>query len=368
MSETALRRASRIEVLIEIPKGSRNKYEFHEESGEIRLDRVLYSSVHYPTDYGFIKHTHAPDGDHLDVLVFTHEPTFPGCVLIARAIGVLRMRDDKGEDDKILAVPIGDPRFDTVAELRDISPHWLLEIENFFATYKRLEDKATVITGWGDSYEAVQIIQACRLSADQLHSADSSGALRTRRPAPIIASDSAQESDMSSKEFIRSSLEILHQRLNEAVQDLTAEQINWRPKDGGSAIAFMIWHYTRTEDNLIQFALQRKPTVWQEQNYAEKFGLDPRAQGTGMTAEQAAAVRLSSGRDFLPYMQAVWKNTEDFITNISDAELAEEIELRGLGKPSRESILGNSLMTHGYGHLGEIWYVKGLQGLPGSPI
>lgn len=164
MAETALRRVSRIEVLIEIPKGSRNKYEYDEVTGVIRLDRVLYSSVHYPTDYGFIKDTHAPDGDHLDVLVFTHEPTFPGCHLTARAIGVLRMHDDKGEDDKILAVPVGDPRFDTVSELRDISPHWLLEIENFFATYKRLEDKTTELAGWGDSYEAVQIIQACRLA------------------------------------------------------------------------------------------------------------------------------------------------------------------------------------------------------------
>ncbi len=157
-------RASRaiIEVIVEIPKGSRNKYEMDERTGAIRLDRVLYSSVHYPTDYGFIPDTRAPDGDHLDVLVFTNEPTFPGCHLTGRAIGVLRMHDDKGEDDKILAVPVGDPRFDLVTELRDISPHWLLEIENFFATYKRLEDKYTEITGWGDAAEALEIIEKCR--------------------------------------------------------------------------------------------------------------------------------------------------------------------------------------------------------------
>ena len=154
-----------IEILVEIPKGSRNKYEYDDETGAIRLDRVLYSSVHYPTDYGFIVDAPAPDGDHLDVLVFTTEPTFPGCRLTGRAIGVLRMHDDKGEDDKILAVPVRDPRFDGVADLNDISPHWLLEIENFFATYKRLEDKFTEITGWGHAAEAIEIIERCRASA-----------------------------------------------------------------------------------------------------------------------------------------------------------------------------------------------------------
>lgn len=173
---------------------------------------------------------------------------------------------------------------------------------------------------------------------------------------------------MSAKNFIQNSLANLHERLNEAVQDLSEEQINWRSNQGGNSIAFMIWHFARTEDNIIQFALQRKPTVWQDEGYAEKFGLDARAQGTGMTAEQAGAVRLPSGQAILPYLKAVWTNTEDYVAGLSDAELTEEIELRGLGKQPREALIGNTLMTHGYGHLGEIWYVKGLQGLPGSPV
>ncbi|MDP3767496.1 MAG: inorganic diphosphatase, partial [Dehalococcoidia bacterium] len=103
-----------IEVVIEIPRGSRNKYEIDESTGEVRLDRVLYSSVHYPTDYGFIPDTHAPDGDHLDALVIVEEPTVPGCRVLARPVGVLKMRDEKGEDYKIIAVPVADPRFEGI--------------------------------------------------------------------------------------------------------------------------------------------------------------------------------------------------------------------------------------------------------------
>jgi len=147
-----------IDVIVEIPRGSRNKYEYDDERNLFRLDRVLYSSVHYPTDYGFIPGTCAPDGDHLDVLVLVEEPTFPGCVIKARPIGVLRMRDEAGEDLKILAVPLGDPRLRSITNLTDLSPHWLREIENFFATYKRLEDKETEILGWGDAADALQVI------------------------------------------------------------------------------------------------------------------------------------------------------------------------------------------------------------------
>lgn len=150
-----------IEVIVEIPRGSRNKYEFDDKRGLMRLDRVLYSSVHYPTDYGFLPGTMAPDGDHLDVLVLCEEPTFPGCLVPARAIGVLRMVDDKGRDDKILAVPTGDPRFDQVHDLADISPHWLSEIATFFDTYKFLERKAAQIVGWGSVAEARTIIAEC---------------------------------------------------------------------------------------------------------------------------------------------------------------------------------------------------------------
>ena len=148
-----------IDVLIEIPRGSRNKYEYDEEKKGIRLDRVLYSSVHYPTDYGFIPGTIAEDGDHLDVLVVVEEPTFPGCWLRARPIGALKMRDEKGIDHKILAVPIGDRRFDGISEIEDLSHHWLKEIENFFGTYKTLEGVLTEILGWEGADFAWQIIR-----------------------------------------------------------------------------------------------------------------------------------------------------------------------------------------------------------------
>jgi inorganic pyrophosphatase len=154
-----------VEVLIEIPRGSRNKYEWDEAQGVLRLDRTLYSAVHYPTDYGYIPGTHADDGDHLDVLVIVEEPTVPGCHVIARPIGVLRMRDDKGLDDKIIAVPIADPRFADVREFSDIAAHWQREIDQFFRTYKRLQDLDVDIYGWGDREEAWRIIEAARLAA-----------------------------------------------------------------------------------------------------------------------------------------------------------------------------------------------------------
>src|SRR5579884_787039 len=140
-----------VEVLVEIPRGSRNKYEYDELLGLVRLDRVLFSSVHYPTDYGFIPGTRAPDGDHLDVLVVVQEPTFPGCLVPARPVGALEMRDENGTDHKILAVPVGDPRFADVRDIGDLAGHWLREIETFFATYKTLQGIATEVLGWRDA-------------------------------------------------------------------------------------------------------------------------------------------------------------------------------------------------------------------------
>jgi inorganic pyrophosphatase len=151
-----------IDVTIEIPQGSRNKYEYDHATGQIRLDRVLHSSVHYPADYGFLRNSLSQDGDPLDVLVIVLDPTFPGCVVPARPIGVLRMRDDKGDDEKILAVPSGDPRFDDVSDLPDLHGHWLKEIEHFFATYKLLEEKDTELYGWEGADEARRVIrEAC---------------------------------------------------------------------------------------------------------------------------------------------------------------------------------------------------------------
>jgi inorganic pyrophosphatase len=151
-----------VEVVIEVPRGSRNKYEFYTTTNLIRLDRVLFSSVHYPTDYGFIPGTREEDGDPLDVLVVVEEPTFPGCRVRARVIGVLRMKDEEGPDDKILAVTTADPRFDGIDDISDLQRHWLEEIENFFNIYKTLEKKETQVMGWGSAEEARAIIERCQ--------------------------------------------------------------------------------------------------------------------------------------------------------------------------------------------------------------
>ncbi len=149
-------------ALVEVPRGSRNKYEIDPARGGIRLDRVLYSPLHYPADYGFIVDTLAEDGDHLDALIFTYEPTFPGCYVEVRPIGVLHMRDEKGLDQKILAVPVGDPRFDGVADLEHIPPHFLKETQHFFTVYKTLEQKPVEIYGWAGSAEAWKLVGEAR--------------------------------------------------------------------------------------------------------------------------------------------------------------------------------------------------------------
>ncbi len=147
-------------AIVEIPRGSRNKYELDHQTGRIFLDRVLFSSVHYPTDYGFIPGTKAADGDPLDVLVIVEEPTFPGCRVRIRPIGLLVMRDEKGTDEKLLSVPVADPRFDGIRDIHDLQKHWLLEIENFFSMYKELErGKQTQVEGWKNAEEAKAILR-----------------------------------------------------------------------------------------------------------------------------------------------------------------------------------------------------------------
>jgi len=147
-----------IEVVVEIPSGSRNKYEYDHERRRFVLDRVLYSSVHYPCDYGFIEGSLADDGDPLDVLVVIAEPTFAGCVVRARPVGVLDMADEKGHDYKILAVAHDDPRWEETSRLEDLSRHRLIEIENFFKTYKTLEKRPTDVRGWLGVDDAWRII------------------------------------------------------------------------------------------------------------------------------------------------------------------------------------------------------------------
>lgn len=148
-----------VNALIEIPTGSQNKYEFDKENNRFMLDRVLFSPMHYPTEYGYLENTLADDGDPLDVLVLTSFPTFPGCVIESRVIGVLIMTDDKGKDEKLLAVPTSDPRFKEVHTLDDVAPHTLKEIAHFFQVYKDLENKKVDIDGWEGIETANRLIE-----------------------------------------------------------------------------------------------------------------------------------------------------------------------------------------------------------------
>jgi len=148
-----------VEVIIEIPKGSRNKYEVDHETGRVFLDRYLFTPMAYPADYGFIEHTLGEDGDPMDALVVLPEPVFPGVVVMARIVGVFKMTDEAGGDDKLLCV-LDDPRFDHFQELDDISEFTLDEIEHFFVHYKDLEpNKEVTGSGWAGREEAERILQ-----------------------------------------------------------------------------------------------------------------------------------------------------------------------------------------------------------------
>ncbi|MFH1031654.1 MAG: inorganic diphosphatase [Chloroflexota bacterium] len=149
-------------VLIEVPKGSRNKYEYDKERGMVKFDRMLFSAMHYPSDYGFILDTLAADGDALDALVLVWEPTFPGCIMEVKPVGLFRMWDEKGPDEKILCVPISDPNWNYIEQLADAPPHLLKEIEHFFRVYKELEAKKTGVEGWEDLESAIKVIKEAR--------------------------------------------------------------------------------------------------------------------------------------------------------------------------------------------------------------
>jgi inorganic pyrophosphatase len=151
-----------VRMIVEIPKHSSNKYEYDDELGVFRLDRTLYSPMHYPGDYGFIPGTVAGDGDALDVLVSADQGTFSGCMIEVRPVGMLEMADEAGPDEKILAVPNRNPRYDEIHAIDQIFPHVRREIEHFFTIYKELEDKKTQIAGWRGPEEARAMIQESR--------------------------------------------------------------------------------------------------------------------------------------------------------------------------------------------------------------
>jgi inorganic pyrophosphatase len=158
-----------VTIVVEIPKGSRNKYEYDPATGHIVLDRMLFTSMQYPADYGFIEGTLGGDGDALDALVFVGEPTFPGCRIHARPIGLFRMRDEKGPDEKILCVPLRDPMWSQIRDLPDLNENLLNEIQHFFQVYKDLENKRVETGGFGDGAEAAEVIADARRAAAAQH-------------------------------------------------------------------------------------------------------------------------------------------------------------------------------------------------------
>jgi len=151
-----------VDMVVEIPKGSRNKYEMEHDSGHIYLDRMLFTATRYPADYGFIPDTLAEDDDPLDALALVSEPTFPGCWITIKPIGLFVMEDQGREDLKILGVPVGDPVWRDAEDLDDVPGHLLRELEHFFAIYKDLEGKKTAVKGWQGGPEAFSAIERAR--------------------------------------------------------------------------------------------------------------------------------------------------------------------------------------------------------------
>lgn len=169
-------------------------------------------------------------------------------------------------------------------------------------------------------------------------------------------------------EFIRAGLKQMHNTYNDSIADLENDQLYWRANDNGCPIAFVLWHYVRTEDNIIQFVLQRKPTVWIEGGWDKKFGLHPTAQGTGMSLVDAQNLRLDPKEDFQSYMNAVWDATAAYLATADDEFLKQNTTVKPLGEMPIQNAIGNMCLTHGFMHLGEIAHLRGLQGLRGMAI
>lgn len=175
-----------VNAIVEIPKGRRSKFEVDKETGLIKLDRYLYSSSHYPGDYGFVPRTLAEDGDALDMLVMVNEPTFSGCLIETRVVGLFRMTDRGANDYKILGVPNTDPLFDEIRDLEDVPSHYLREVEHFFGTYKQLEGVNVLTQGWASKDAAIEQVQKAMeayVPPDTSTSTELAPALWRRRPA-----------------------------------------------------------------------------------------------------------------------------------------------------------------------------------------
>ncbi len=168
--------------------------------------------------------------------------------------------------------------------------------------------------------------------------------------------------------YFRAALEKFHGSLLDAVRDLSSDQLHFRPLAKGNSIAFMLWHTVRTEDMIVNGGWQKKLPVWNAEGWAKKLAMDSKSQGTGMSAEQAASLRISDLREFLLYAEKVFQTTEAFLEKTPVTEWEEVRELPFLGKRDLYQLIGGVVLQHGSGHLAEIWYVKGLQGLKGSPM
>ncbi len=168
---------------------------------------------------------------------------------------------------------------------------------------------------------------------------------------------------MSAVEFLRESFRALHTRLDTALGDLSSDQLHLRPGGKGNHIAFTIWHYVRTEDDILQVVVQGKPSLWASGEFGSKLGIEAKAQGTGMSADEANNVRLSSLSEFLAYQKQVWEATDAYLASIDDAKLAETRMWGRRGETPVRQLIGSIALTHGYMHLGEIQYIHGLLGL-----
>ena len=173
---------------------------------------------------------------------------------------------------------------------------------------------------------------------------------------------------MGSIDYFRSAMKSAHKSLLDVIEDLTDEQLHFRPLDQGNHIAFIIWHYVRTEDMVLNFLLQKKKPVWNEEGWDEKLGMDPRAQGTGMTDEQAAAIKIQDKSAFLKYVENTFSSSEAYLDGLKDEDLDQVHELAVMGKRSLYEVVGGTILQHSANHIGEIQYVRGLQGLKGSPV
>ncbi len=171
-------------------------------------------------------------------------------------------------------------------------------------------------------------------------------------------------------EFIRDGLRGQHAMIDQAVKDLTPEQLHWLPPDTKlNHIGNTLWHYVRTEDNVIQFVLQdRKPTVWVAGGYNEKFGLHKVAQGTGMSTDDAHAMRLPAMDEWMEYQQGVWQATDEYLANIDEAALEQVRTVNPFGELSAAAAISRTCLTHGHAHFGEICIMRGLQGLPSTLV